>query len=691
MTLRGKHIIVGITGSIAAYKAAMLVRLLVKEGAEVKVLMTQLAKKFITPLTMSTLSRNPVLVDFFDPENGAWNSHVDLGLWADALLIAPATANTIAKMATGTADNLLLTTFLSARCPIFAAPAMDVDMFQHAATTQNLQTLQKRGVHIIEPSVGELASGLDGKGRMEDPEKIVQYVADALKTGDCVGKKILVTAGPTYEPIDPVRFVGNYSSGRMGYALAEELAQRGAEVMLVSGPTALSVEHPSICRMDVTTADEMYRTVTKLFPEIDAAIMAAAVADFTPAMVQQVKIKDKELDLKLVPTKDIAAELGAAKRPGQILAGFALETNNEKENAMKKLKQKNLDFIVLNSLNDTGAGFGHTTNKITIIDKDGRSTDFGLKPKDKVAKDIVNKLVTFWNFCCLFLLMTTSIGAQELRCAISLNTQQIQGSNRSVTEALQTALNEFVNTRVWTNHVFTTEERIECSMMLNITSLVGNEFSGTMTVQSRRPVYNSVYPTTMLNFQDRDLKFSFVEGQPLDFSDVAHLSNLTSIIAFYVYIILGLDYDSFSLNGGTPFFQKAETIVTNAQQSSERGWKAYEGNYRNRYWLTQNLLDDRYRGVREFTYKYYRMGLDRMSSRPNEARTDIADNFKLLQDVYRRKPDPYMFLLQVVFDAKSNEWVDIFTNGTPDEKTRVVKLLKEIDPSNISKYDKISQ
>jgi len=294
-------------------------------------------------------------------------------------------------------------------------------------------------------------------------------------------------------------------------------------------------------------------------------------------------------------------------------------------------------------------------------------------------------------FCWLFLLMTVSSAAQEIRCSISANTTQVQGSNRSVFQSLQTALNEFVNQRVWTNHVFTSEERIECSMMINITSEAGSEFSGTITVQSRRPVFNSTYFTTLLNFQDRDLRFTYVEGQPLEFSDVAHMSNLTSIIAFYVYIILGLDYDSFSPNGGTPFFQKAETIVTNAQQSPERGWKAYEGNFRNRYWLVQNLLDDRYRGVREFMHKYYRLGLDRMSSRPNEARADIAEYLKLLQDVYRRKPDPYLFLLQIVYDAKSDEWVNIFSNSTPDEKSRVVRLLKDIDPPNISKYDKISQ
>jgi len=397
MTLSGKHIITGVTGSIAAYKAAVLVRLLVKEGAGVKVMMTPLAKDFITPLTMATLSRNAVLVDFFDPENGTWNSHVDLGLWADALLIAPATANTIAKMAAGIADNLLLTTYLSARCPVFIAPAMDMDMFRHAATVQNLQTLRARGVHIIEPAAGELASGLDGKGRMEEPENIVRYLTNALRANDCTEKKVLVTAGPTREPIDPVRFVGNHSSGRMGYALAEELAQRGAEVILVSGPTALSVKHPAIRRIDVQTADEMYAAATKHFPDADAAILAAAVADFAPETTFAQKIKDKRgLNLKLVPTKDIAAELGRMKRPQQVLAGFALETHNETENAIQKLSKKNFDFIVLNSLNDAGAGFGYATNQITIIDKEGNSTHFGLKPKNEVAGDIVDKLVSFW-------------------------------------------------------------------------------------------------------------------------------------------------------------------------------------------------------------------------------------------------------------------------------------------------------
>ena len=397
MSLYGKNIILGITGSIAAYKAAMLVRLLKKNGAEVKVIMTPLAKEFITPLTMATLSRNPIIVDFFDPENGQWNSHVNLGIWADAFLIAPATANTIAKMTTGIADNLLLTTYLSARCPVFAAPAMDTDMFCHPTTVQNIQTLRTRGVHIIEPATGELASGLDGKGRMEEPEIIVSYLCNALTNSDFTGKKILLTAGPTYEHIDPVRFVGNRSSGRMGYAIAEELAKRGAEIILVSGPVSLHLKHKSIQRIDVTTANEMYIAAKNFFPDMDAAILTAAVADFAPETTLTEKIKKKnELTLKLIPTKDIAAELGAMKRPNQLLAGFALESCNETENALNKLMKKNFDFIVLNSLNDKGACFGHATNKITIIDKERKQQQFDLKMKSDAAKDIVDKLASYY-------------------------------------------------------------------------------------------------------------------------------------------------------------------------------------------------------------------------------------------------------------------------------------------------------
>lgn len=393
--LQGKRIILGITGSIAAYKSALLVRLLVKEGAEVKVIMTSLAKEFITPLTLATLAKNPILVDFFDPTNGNWNSHVDLGLWADAYVIAPATANTIGKMATGVADNLLLTTYLSAKCPVFVAPAMDLDMFAHPATQRNIETLKTIGNHIIEPASGELASGLEGKGRMEEPEKIVQFLADFFTPKPLSGKNILITAGPTYEKIDPVRFVGNYSTGKMGFALAEICAKWGADVCLVAGPVQLKTIHPNIERIDVESAAEMFEVVTNRFYSMDGAILCAAVADFTPKDISQNKLKREKDDLilELQPTQDIAATIGSMKMENQFLVGFALETEEGELNAQKKMERKNLDFIVLNSLQDAGAGFGYDTNKISIIHRSGEKKDFELKDKNVVAEDIVNEIV----------------------------------------------------------------------------------------------------------------------------------------------------------------------------------------------------------------------------------------------------------------------------------------------------------
>lgn len=393
--LQGKRIILGITGSIAAYKSALLVRLLVKEGAEVKVIMTSLAKEFITPLTLATLAKNPILVDFFDPTNGNWNSHVDLGLWADAYVIAPATANTIGKMATGVADNLLLTTYLSAKCPVFVAPAMDLDMFAHPATQRNIETLKSIGNHIIEPASGELASGLEGKGRMEEPEKIVQYLDDFFTPKPLSGKNILITAGPTYEKIDPVRFVGNYSTGKMGFALAETCAKWGADVCLVAGPVQLKTMHPNIERIDVESAAEMFEVVSNRFYAMDGAILCAAVADFTPKDIAQNKLKREKDDLilELQPTQDIAATIGLMKMENQFLVGFALETDDEESNAQKKMERKNLDFIVLNSLQDAGAGFGYDTNKISIIHRSGKKKDFELKDKNAVAEDIVNEIV----------------------------------------------------------------------------------------------------------------------------------------------------------------------------------------------------------------------------------------------------------------------------------------------------------
>lgn len=401
MLLKGKKILLAVTGSIAAYKAAILVRMLVKEGAEVRVLMTPLAKEFITPLTLATLSKNPILTDFFNPENGSWNSHVDLGMWADAYVVAPATANTIGKMANGIADNLVITTYLSARCKVFVAPAMDLDMFSHPSTLRNINTLKSFGNAIIEPAVGELASGLEGKGRMEEPENIVKALVEyfqAANVKDLLHKKVMVTAGPTFESIDPVRYIGNYSSGKMGFAIAEELANRGAMVILVSGPVSVKPSHPDIQLIKISTAEEMYEVCNSRFPHMDAAVLSAAVADFTPVnpLPKKVKREQENYILELKPTIDIAAHLGKIKKPSQVLAGFALETNDEIANAQKKLRSKNLDFIVLNSLNDPGAGFQTDTNKITIIDKNNNILKFELKSKAGVATDIVNKLVTFF-------------------------------------------------------------------------------------------------------------------------------------------------------------------------------------------------------------------------------------------------------------------------------------------------------
>ncbi|KAF5075241.1 Coenzyme A biosynthesis bifunctional protein CoaBC [anaerobic digester metagenome] len=396
--LKGKHIIIGITGSIAAYKAATLIRLLVKRGAEVKVIMTPLAKEFITPLTIATLCKNPILVDFYNPENGDWNSHVDLGLWADLYLIAPASANTMAKMATGVADNLLLTTYLSAKCPVMVAPAMDLDMYQHPATQQNIGILQSRGNVIIEAATGELASGLSGKGRMEEPEVIAAEVERFFASQNrFAGKTVLITSGPTYEPIDPVRFIGNYSSGKMGKSIAEVFLAQGANVIFITGPTSNIPVGDNLEVVKVKTAAEMHAAALAHFPNSQIAIMAAAVADFTPEVSSSSKIKREgdNLTLVLKPTKDIAADLGKQKAPGQVLVGFALETNNEAQNAAKKLSAKGLDFIVLNSLNDQGAGFGFDTNKITIISKSGESVPFQLKPKDQVAADIVDVIYSY--------------------------------------------------------------------------------------------------------------------------------------------------------------------------------------------------------------------------------------------------------------------------------------------------------
>lgn len=395
--MKGKHIVLGITGSIAAYKACSLIRLFVKAGAEVQVVITPAGKEFITPVTLSALTSKPVISEFFSGRDGSWHSHVDLGQWADAMVVAPATASTIGKMAHGVADNMLVTTYLSMRAPVFIAPAMDLDMYAHPSTQHNLQLLRSYGNHIIEPGEGELASHLIGKGRMEEPERIFNVISRFLskEAGPLHGRRILITAGPTREKIDPVRFISNYSSGKMGFALAERCAALGAEVELISGPVALDIHEGGIRRTDVESAAEMEDAAKRLFPSVDAAILCAAVADYRPAAAAGEKIKRGEegtLRLELQPTTDIAAQLGRMKREGQRLVGFALETNDEEAHAILKMKKKNLDFIVLNSLRDKGAGFATDTNKVTILKKEGEKKVYPLKTKKEVAEDIIDCL-----------------------------------------------------------------------------------------------------------------------------------------------------------------------------------------------------------------------------------------------------------------------------------------------------------
>lgn len=399
--LLGKHIVLGITGSIAAYKSCTLIRSLIKKGAEVQVVITPSGKEFITPITLSALTSKPVISDFFSQRDGTWHSHVDLGLWADAMIIAPATASTLGKMAHGIADNMLITTYLSMKAPVFIAPAMDLDMYAHPSTKENLRILKSFANHIIEPASGELASHLIGKGRMEEPDIIVSQVEHFFQEIESAqnvlqGKRILITAGPTHEKIDAVRFIGNYSTGKMGFALAETCAKLGAKVTLIAGPVSLTINHPNIHRIDVVSAQEMYEHSITLFPKMDIAILCAAVADFSPKVQYNQKIKREGSDglqIDLIPTHDIAKELGRIKKEHQRIIGFALETNDEQTHAIDKLRRKNFDFIVLNSLKDEGAGFTYDTNKITIIQADGTQHSYPLKEKKQVAEDIIKELV----------------------------------------------------------------------------------------------------------------------------------------------------------------------------------------------------------------------------------------------------------------------------------------------------------
>lgn len=690
--LKGKNIVLGVTGSIAAYKAAVLVRLLVKEGATVQVVMTPSAKDFITPLTLSTLSGRPVMCDFFQSDNGAWNSHVELGLWADAMIVAPATASTLGKMANGVADNLLVTTYLSMKAPVFIAPAMDLDMYAHPSTQRNVEVLKSYGNHIIEATAGELASHLCGKGRLEEPEVIVDLLKDFFLGGKALaGKKVLVTAGPTYEKIDPVRFIGNYSSGKMGFAIAEECAAQGAEVTLIAGPVSMECKNPGIKRVDVESACEMYDAAMQAFPSCDVAVLSAAVADYRPAQCAPVKMKRTADDMfiELTPNSDIAASLGAVKNENQLLVGFALETDNAEENARLKLQKKNLDFIVLNSLEDKGAGFACDTNKVTIIDKLGKS-DFPLKSKKDVAKDIVahiSKLLVVLAF--MLLPLSASAEGEELNANVTLNASKVQGSNTEVFTQLEEALKAFINDRKWTSNIYEDVERITCNFTFVVNSYANDgSFDCSLMVQASRPVYGASYSSTIFQYEDKSIKFKYQPFDRLEFVEDNLDNNLTAVVAFYVYLIIGMDLDTMGELGGSEFLNKSLMIANNAQNLGDTGWRISSGG-NNRHSIIDDYMNGAMEPVRKLMYKYHRLGLDTMFKNADGGRKAITECFALLKKAYEDRPMAYF--TKLFTEYKVDEFVNVYSKCTPDEKKTVVDVLYNINPSLSSEWDKITK
>ena len=678
--LNGKHIVLGVTGSIAAYKAALIARLLIKAGAEVQVVITPAGKEFITPLTLSTLTRKPVISEFFSNRDGSWNSHVELGLWADAMLIAPCTASTLGKMASGVADNMLITTYYSMKAPVFIAPAMDLDMYLHPVTQRNLETLRSIGNIIIEPATGELASQLVGKGRMQEPEVIVAALEEYFtQQAQLSKKKVLITAGPTYEQIDPVRFIGNWSTGKMGFALAEECASRGADVTLIAGPVSLKTVHPGIKRIDVKSAHQMYEAAMEHFPASDAAILCAAVADFTPAVTSDTKIKRKgEMTITLKPTEDIAAALGAVKRPDQRMVGFALETNDEQSNAQSKLERKNLDFIVLNSLRDEGAGFGYDTNKVTLIDRNG-SEELPLQSKKNVAKAIIDKLAGLL-FCLAFLLMPFKAQAQELNPTLTINTSKIQGTDKDVFKSLENTIKEFLTHQVWTGYHFAENERIQCNfnLLVNKYEKESGKMSCELTVQSSRPVYGSTYNTTVFNFRDADVEFYYTEQDRIEYSSgITPDNNLTAILAYYSLLIIGLDFDTMSPNGGTDILRQAENIAASSQ-SLGGGWRSFDTKA-NRYSIINDYMNGTLASFRQLQYTYHRKGLDDMTANADRGRATITESLKLLSDTKQAKSTSTLPTLFT--EIKKNELISIYSAGIESERTKVIELLSRINPS----------
>ena len=704
--LKGKKIVLGITGSIAAYKACYIIRGLMKAGAEVQVVITPAGKEFITPITLSALTQKPVVSEFFSQRDGTWNSHVALGLWADAMLIAPCTASTMGKMVSGVADNMLVTTYLSMKAPVFIAPAMDLDMYAHPSTQQNLERLRCYGCHIIEPQSGFLASGLEGKGRMEEPDVIVERLEEFFKlqknvdTTDLQGKQVLITAGPTYEKIDPVRFIGNYSSGKMGFALAEECARRGAEVTLVAGPVALKASHPNIQQINVESCLQMEEAALDAFPKSDAAILCAAVADFRPATVSEQKIKrvGENLDIKLVPNPDIAAELGRMKTAKQLLVGFALETNDEAQNATLKLEKKNLDFIVLNSLRNEGTCFKSDENQIAILSEEGRK-DFDKKPKTQVAIDIIDELSRWMrrlSVVLLFLLYNwvspLSANAQELIAKVNINHQQVQGTDASVFNNLQQTLEQFINEQQWTALQFQQNERIACTFNITVTKYdaTANRFTCTALIQANRPVYNSAYTSTLYNNRDKSFDFDFAQFDQLNFNEEYLDNQLVALVAYYAFLIIGLDLDSFAPMGGTDVLQRCMNLVNNAQNLDFTGWKSFEDS-RNRFAIINDYLDEAMKPFRQLQYDYYRKGLDEMAQNAERGRTNVTT---ALETCLKKAHDdkPLSMLPQIWTDYKKDELASIYKGkGTQKEKQSVYDILLGMNASQSNTWDKIRQ
>lgn len=689
--LKGKKIVIGVTGSIAAYKAAILVRLLVKQGAEVQVVMTPSSREFITPLTLSTLSGRPVLCDFFNSGSGEWHSHVELGLWADAMIIAPATAATIGKMAGGIADNLLVTTYLSMKAPVFVAPAMDLDMFAHPSTQHNLQVLRSYGNHIIEPAAGELASHLCGKGRMEEPENIVAALKDFFLAGNSLaGKRILITAGPTYEKIDPVRFIGNYSSGKMGFALAAECAARGADVTLVAGPVSLKTPHAAITRVDVESAEEMYKAATEAFPSCDAAILCAAVADYRPATRADKKIKrtGEGMTIELEANKDIAAALGRQKSAEQRLVGFALETNDGETNAREKLAKKNLDFIVLNSLADKGAGFAYDTNKVSIISNEG-VTEYPLKSKLEVARDIISHLSRLLLVAVMLLLPSAVMASgEELNAKVTLNRSKVQSADSEVFEQLQDGITQFLNERKWTVNSYEEHERIDCTFGFVVENYSPDgSFTCSLMVQATRPVYGSTYNTTTFKYEDKAITFTYQPFDRLDFNEDNLDNNLTAVLAFYAYMIIGFDMDSMGDLGGSEWLNKALNIANNAQTLGDAGWRASSSD-NNRYSIIDDYMNGTLEPVRKLMHKYHRFGLDVMYKNAANGRKAVGECMTMLKQAYDDRSLSYF--PKLFLEYKNDELLNIYSQGSIKERMDVQKIVTTIDASLSTSWEKLA-